>query len=161
MSKIGEHKVRFLSLFSLQKSRGSLLLAESALFTVSLLRIRGHSGSPLLFFLLSERFAISLTFVFRSFPAASHIKREFSGFRRAFQRVARRSPATSSIPPKNQTHAVGTQAVVLFIDVDSAAVSKQALRPQENIAEEHAALALVTANKKRSVSCKDVVKPRA
>src|ERR1700735_369676 len=47
MSKIGEPKVRFLSLSSLQTSRGGLLLAESALFTLpSLLFAAYEGGTP-------------------------------------------------------------------------------------------------------------------
>src|ERR1700727_1649192 len=47
MSKIGEPKVRFLSLSSLQTSRGGLLLAESALLTLpSLLFAAYEGGTP-------------------------------------------------------------------------------------------------------------------
>ena len=45
MSKIGEPKVRFLSLSSLQTSRGGFLLAESALFTLLSLLIVADSGA--------------------------------------------------------------------------------------------------------------------
>src|ERR1700690_2290965 len=45
MSKIGEPKVRFLSLYSLRTSRGGLLLAESALFTLLYLLIVADSGA--------------------------------------------------------------------------------------------------------------------
>jgi hypothetical protein len=168
MSKIGEPEVRFLSPSLLQTSRGGLLLAESVLFTLpSLLFVAdlGHSSAPLLFFLLSARFATSLTFVFCLFPqlltscASSPASAEpFHGR----QRVACCSPATSSIPPKNQTRTplALKQKSSLSTGIP-AAVSKQALRQQENIAEEHAAIALVAAKKKRSVSNKDIVKPRA
>jgi hypothetical protein len=44
MSKIGEPKVRFLSLSSLQKCRGGFLLAESALFTLPWLLFVADSG---------------------------------------------------------------------------------------------------------------------
>src|SRR6202020_2530940 len=44
MLKIGEPKVRFLSLSSLQTSRGGFLLAESALFTLSSLLFAADSG---------------------------------------------------------------------------------------------------------------------
>ena len=47
MSKIGEPKVRFLSLSSLQTTRSGLLLAESALFTLpSLLFAADEGGTP-------------------------------------------------------------------------------------------------------------------
>jgi hypothetical protein len=59
-------------------------------------RIRGHAGAPLLFFLLSTRFATSLTFVFRSFSSASRIKCEFSRPSSAFPQTSTHSPATSS-----------------------------------------------------------------
>src|ERR1700684_2430198 len=45
MSKIGEPKVRFLSLSSIQTSRGGLLLAESALFTLLYMLIVADSGA--------------------------------------------------------------------------------------------------------------------
>src|SRR6202020_3037424 len=45
MSKIGEPKVRFLSLSSLQTSRGGFLPAESALFTLFSLLIVADSGA--------------------------------------------------------------------------------------------------------------------
>jgi hypothetical protein len=45
MSKIREPKVRFLSLSSLQTSRGGFLLAESALFTLSFLLFAADSGT--------------------------------------------------------------------------------------------------------------------
>src|SRR5580658_9661864 len=45
MSKIGEAKVRFLSLSSLQTSRGGVLLAESALFTLPSLLFVADSGT--------------------------------------------------------------------------------------------------------------------
>src|SRR6202142_918307 len=45
MSKIGEPKVRFLSLSSLRTSRGGLLLAESALFTLLYMLIVADSGA--------------------------------------------------------------------------------------------------------------------
>src|SRR5580658_7828012 len=45
MSKIGEPEVRFLSLSSLRRSRGGLLLAESALFTLLSLLIAANSGA--------------------------------------------------------------------------------------------------------------------
>jgi hypothetical protein len=44
MSKIGEPKVRFLSLSSLQTSRGGFLLAESALFTLPWLLFAADEG---------------------------------------------------------------------------------------------------------------------
>ena len=99
MSKIRGPKVRFLSLSSLQTSRGGLLLAESALVTLpSLLFAANEEVIPVrhCFFFLSARFATSLTF---SFVLSPHL---FSSSARSLgpaepfhqlQRVARRSPA--------------------------------------------------------------------
>ena len=92
MSKIGEPKVRFLSLSSLQTIRGGFLLAESALFTLLSLLFAADSGTrrvAIAFFFLSTRFATSLTFVFRSFSSASRPSR-------AFPPTPTHSPATSS-----------------------------------------------------------------
>src|ERR1700684_1426904 len=76
MSKIGEPKVRFLSLSSLQTSRGGLLLAESALFTLLYMLIVADSGTrrrAIAFF--SSLYALchlaDLRFSF-SFPSFSH-----------------------------------------------------------------------------------------
>jgi hypothetical protein len=118
MSKKGEPKVRFLSLSSLKTSRGGLLFAESALFTLFSLLIVADSGArrgAIAFFLLSTRFATSLTFVFHSFSSASGIKREFSDPRRAFPQTPTRRPPLSSnissIPRRNQTaNTFGTRA---------------------------------------------------
>src|ERR1700727_1562104 len=96
MSKIGEPKVSFLSLSSLQTSRGGLLLAESALFTLLSLLFAadsGHASAPLLFFLLSTRFATSLTFVFRSFPQLLASSASSPGPSRAFPPTSTHSPA--------------------------------------------------------------------
>ena len=93
MSKIGEPKVRFLSLSSLQTSRGGLLLAESALFTLPLCCLpwtRGHSIAPLLFFSLCA--FCHLANLFRSLSPAFLIKRAFSGPGRAFPRTSTRRP---------------------------------------------------------------------
>src|ERR1700734_2732015 len=71
------HSKRVAAAFSLPRAR----CFPSSLCCLS--RIRGRADAPLLFFLLSTRFATSLTFVFCSFSSASRIKREFSGpFRR-------------------------------------------------------------------------------
>ena len=72
------HSKRVSAAFSLPRAR----CLPSSLCCLP--RIRGHASSPLLFFLLSMRFATSLTFVFRSFSSASpRIEREFSGPSRA------------------------------------------------------------------------------
>jgi hypothetical protein len=58
MSKIGEPKVRFLFLSSLQTNRGGFLLAESALFTLFSLLIVADSGErrgAIAFFFFSLR----------------------------------------------------------------------------------------------------------
>ena len=161
MSKNGEPKVRFLSLSSLQTSRGSFLLAESTLFTLPSLLFVADSGPvecAIAFFLLSTRFATSLTFVFRSSSPAFRAPAEpFHGL----QRVARRSPATSSPCSSIQTRARRLSGRSLSVDGDSGSGSQAStLRHQGNFAEEHAAVALVAAKKKCSVSDKDVVKPR-
>ena len=65
MSKIGEPKVRFLSLSSLQTSGSGLLLAKSVLFTLSsLLFSADEGGTPARhsFFFSLCAFATSLTF---------------------------------------------------------------------------------------------------
>ena len=74
MSKIGEPKVRFLSLSSLQTHRRGFLLAESALFTLPSLLFAVDEGTPLrhCFFFLSVRFATSLTF-FVLFPHQARV----------------------------------------------------------------------------------------
>src|ERR1700735_1833510 len=94
MSKIGEPKVRFLSLSSLQTSRGGLLLAESALFTLPSLLFAPYEGGTQVrhcFFFSLYAFC-HLTFVFRSFSSASRIKREFS----SLPQMSTHSPATTS-----------------------------------------------------------------
>jgi hypothetical protein len=101
MSKIGEPKVRFLSLSSLQTSRSGVLLAESALFTLPLLLFAADKGSiparHCFFFSLCA--FCHLADLFRSFSPAFLIKRAFSGPGRTFPRTSTRrprSPATSS-----------------------------------------------------------------
>src|ERR1700684_165508 len=76
MSKIGEPKVRFLSLSSLQTSRGGLLLAESALFTLLYMLFAADSGArqrAIAFFSSLYAFChlADLRFLF-SFPSFSH-----------------------------------------------------------------------------------------
>src|ERR1700730_13414593 len=82
MSKIGEPKVSFLFLSSLQTSRGGLLLAESALFTLLSLLIVADSGG--------RRGAIAFFFFF--FPSASRLTRELPAPPRPF-------PQPSTCPP--------------------------------------------------------------
>ena len=85
MSKIGEPKVRFLSLSSLQTSRGGFLLAESALFTLSSLLFAADSGAL--------RFAIAF---FPSLYAFCHLADlRFSFFLPQFFASSRRSAASS------------------------------------------------------------------
>ena len=100
MSKIGEPKVRFLFLSSLQTSRGGFLLAESSLFTLpSLLFAAGEGAIPgrHCFFFLSMRCATELTFFSFYLPSFSHQARVLRAPQsHGLQRVARRSPATSS-----------------------------------------------------------------
>src|SRR5580658_8494127 len=100
MSKMGEPKVRFLSLSSLQRSRGGLLLAESALFTLPWLLFVADSGArqrAIAFFSSLYAFCHLADLRFRSFSPASRIKREFSGASRAFLQMSTHSPATSSL----------------------------------------------------------------
>jgi len=66
-------------------------------------RIRGHSGSPLLFFLLSARFATSLTFVFRSFPQLSHEARVLRP-RQFLSMDFNASPAARPAPRSRREH---------------------------------------------------------
>ena len=102
MSKIGEPKVRFLSLSSLQTHRRGFLLAESALFTLPSLLFAADKGSiPArhCFFFSLCAFCHLAELLFRSFSPAFLIKRAFSGPGRAFPRTStrrRRSPAASS-----------------------------------------------------------------
>ena len=78
MSKIGEPKVLFLSLSSLQTRRSGFLLAESALFTLSSLLFVADSGTlefAIAFFLLSYAFChladLRFSFFFPQFFASS------------------------------------------------------------------------------------------
>src|ERR1700735_5090427 len=81
MSKIGEPKVRFLSLSSLQTTRSGFLLAESALFTLpSLLFAADEGGTPARHcFFFSLCAFCHKTDLCRSFSPAFLIKRVFSG----------------------------------------------------------------------------------
>ena len=113
-------------------------------------RIRGHAGAPLLFFLLSRRFATSLTFVFRSFSSASRITREFSGPSSAFPQTSTHSPATSSPCSSTRAPSALERKISLSVDGDSGSGSQASiLRQQGNFAEDHAAVALVAATKKK------------
>src|ERR1700733_10389688 len=125
-------------------------------------RIRGHSGSPLLFFLLSTRFANSLTFVF---PPVLGLKRRVLRLQQVLS--TRRPPLSNNFlvllldpAEEPEAHAVGTQVEVLSIEGNSGGVFQSSLRQQENGAE-YGAVALVAAKKKHSVSNKHVSKPRA
>ena len=83
MSKIGEPKVRFLSLSLIQTTSSGFLLAESALFTLPWLLFAADGGGlrrSIPFFFLSTRFASMLN-RFRSLSPAFLIKRAFSGSR--------------------------------------------------------------------------------
>jgi hypothetical protein len=101
MSKIGEPKVRFLSLSSLQTSRGGFLVAQRTLFTLpSLLFAAGEGAIPAryCFFLLSTCCAMELTFFSFYFPSFSHQARALRARQsHGLQRVARPSPARSSL----------------------------------------------------------------
>ena len=101
------HSKRVAAAFSLPRAR----CLPSSLCCLP--RIRGHASAPLLFFLLSTRFATSLTFVFRSFSSASRIKREFSGPSRAFPQTPTHSPATSS--PCSSTRAPSALGRKIFL----------------------------------------------
>ena len=113
---------------------------------------------PLPFFLLSTRFATSLTFVFVFF-SASRIKREFSGASRAFPQTLTHSPATSSPAPRRE-HRRHSSGRSLSVDGDSGSSSRaRTLRQQGNFAEEHARPLPSSRRKRRSTQ--DIVKPRA
>ena len=120
-------------------------------------RIRGRANAPLLFFFLSTRFATSLTFVFVLFLSFSHQARVL----RPKQSLSTHSPATSS--PCSSTRA--PSALERKISLRRRGFRQRfssTLRQQGNFAEEHAAVALVAARKKKcAVSDKDVVKTRA
>ena len=158
MWKIGELKVRFLSLSSLQTSRGGFLLAESALFTLSSLLFAADSGALRFAIAFFPSLYASLTFVFRSFYPSFSLQ---AGVLRRLRRLSTRCPELSSnilvllldSVEEPDASTVGTGAKVLSpVDADSGGGSQaSALRQQENFSKEHAAVALVAA-KKRSVS---------
>ena len=106
MSKIGEPKVRFLSLSSLQTSRSGLLLAESALFTLpSLLFAADEGGIPArhcFFFFLSVRFATALTFFSFFLPSFSHQARVLRA-RQSLSTDFNASPAPLQQRPRRST----------------------------------------------------------
>ena len=96
-------------------------------------RIRGHSGSPLLFFLLFTRFATSLTFVFRFFYPSFSLQ---AGVLRRLRRLSTRRPELSSnilvllldSVEEPDASTVGAGAKVLSpVDRIPAALLKQAL----------------------------------
>src|ERR1700727_581261 len=83
MLKIGEPKVRFLSLSLIHTTSSGFLLAESALFTLPWLLFAADGGGlrrSIPFFFLSTRFVSTLN-RFRSLSPAFLIKRAFSGSR--------------------------------------------------------------------------------
>ena len=109
-------KVRFLSLSSLQTSRGGLLLAESALFTFLSLLFAADSGArqrAIAFFSSLYAFCHLADLRFSFFSSASRIKREFSGSSRAFPPTPTHSPATSS--PCSSTRAPSALERKIFL----------------------------------------------
>src|ERR1700734_1353666 len=133
------HSKRVAAAFSLPRAR----CLPSSL--CCLLQIRGHANAPFLFFLLSTRFATSLTFVFRSFLSFSHQAPPAEPFHRrrpTLQQHPRPAPRR-----EHRRHSSGRS-----ISVDGgirAAVLKQALYDSKGPSE-HATVALVAAKKKCS-----------
>src|ERR1700735_4298108 len=143
MSKIGEPKVRFLSLSSLQTSRGGLLLAESALFTLpSLLFAAYEGGTPVrhCFFFSLYAFChladLRFSFFFLSFSHQARVLRPFRRRRPTLQLYILTLLLDAST--------VGTRA-----EDFSPTTGIPALRQQGNFAEDRAAVALVAATKKK------------
>src|SRR5580658_392190 len=158
MSEIKEAKVRFLSLSSLQTSRGGLLLAESALFTLPSLLFAADSGErqgAIAFF--SSLYAFCHLADLRFFVLFPQLlaSSAFSGASRAFPQTSTHSPATSS--PCSSTQAPSALERKIFLRRRGFRLAST-LRHQGDFAEEHAAVALVAAKKNCSVSEKDVVK---
>src|ERR1700684_1360531 len=99
MLKIGEPKVRFLSLSSLQTHRRGFLLAESALFTLpSLLFAADEGGTPArhCFFFFSAGFVTSLNFLFVLSPQLFSSSARSPGPAEPSTRRRRSPPASSS-----------------------------------------------------------------
>src|ERR1700684_495502 len=145
MSKIGEPKVRFLSLSSLQTSRGGLLLAESALFTLLSPLIVADSGarrSTIAFFSSLYAFCHLADLRFRSLSPAPRIKRELSGASKAFPQTPTHSPATSSPCSLTRAPSALERRISLRRGTGSQAST---LRQQGYFAEEHAFVALTAA----------------
>ena len=118
MSKIGEPKVRFLSLSSLQTSRGGLLLAESALFTLLYMLIVADSGTrrrAIAFFSSLYAFChladLRFSFSFHSFSHQSARSPAPAEPFHGLQRVARRSPAEARRMDSRLRPQVGTRAL--------------------------------------------------
>ena len=106
MSKIGEPKVRFLSLSSLQTSRSGVLLAESALFTLPSLLFAVDEGAlhcAIAFFFLSARFATSLTFFVLS-PRLFSSSARFPGPAEPFHGLQRVARALQQRPRRSTPH---------------------------------------------------------
>src|SRR6202161_394397 len=96
-------------------------------------RSGGHSRSPLLFFLLSTRFATSLTFVF---PPVLGLKRRVLRLQQVLS--TRRPPLFNNFlvllldpAEEPEAHAVGTQVEVLSIDGDSGGVFQSSTTARE------------------------------
>jgi hypothetical protein len=162
MSKIGEPKVRFLSLSSLQTGRSGFLLAKSALFTLLSLLFVADSGTrqrAIAFFSSLYPFCHLADLRFRSFSSAARIKRVL---RRQQNLSADADPLSSNILALLlDASTVGTQAEDLSPATGiPAAVLKHSTTARELRRGACAAVALVAA-KKCSVSDKDVVKTRA
>ena len=162
-----EAKVRFLSLSSLQTSRGGFLLAESALFTLSSLLFAADSWTlrlAIAFFssLCAFCHLADLRFSF-FFPSFSHEARVLWP-RQSLSMDLNASPAALQQHPRpapRREHRRHSSGRSFSVDGDSGSSSQaRTLRQQGTFAEEHAAVALVAA-KKCSVADKDVVKTRA
>ena len=103
-------------------------------------RIRGQWSAPLLFFLLSTRFATSLTFVFRSFSSAFLIKHRFSAPFHGLQRVAcallldpteHRQRSSKSFPPFDGDSVVALKQVLCVSKTTSLRISPPLPRRSE------------------------------
>ena len=124
-------------------------------------RIRGHARGAIAFFLLSTRFATSLTLVFRSFPQLLASSASSPAPAEPFRR-RRPTLQLHPRPAPRREHRRHSSGRSFSVDGDSGSGSQAStLRQQGNFAEEHAAVALVAAKKKHSVIDKEIVKPRA
>src|ERR1700735_3816871 len=128
MSKIGEPKVRFLSLSSLQTSRGGLLLAESALFTLpSLLFAAYEGGTPVrhCFFFSLYAFChltdLRFSFFFLSFSHQARVLRPFP-------QTSTHSPALHPHPAPRCEHRRHSSGRFLSDDGDSGSTTARELR---------------------------------